>query len=623
MANIAKVTELDFDTIKQNLKDYYNRKESPFRDWDFEGSGLNYLLDILAYNTHYNAVNAHLSMNESFLDSAQIRSNAVSRAKLISYTPRSRRGARATVTLNFTRIDNSTETLTLPRGTTFSTNIDGKKYIFSTREDYEAVFNTATQLFTFENVIIVQGSLVERSYIVDSSVINQRFIIDDVNIDTSTLEVIVQEHGNSTVGQTFLDGDLFTSYDENTLAYFLSENYEGKYQIEFGDGIIGKKLDNLNIVKISFLTSQGNLVNGARQFSFIRVPATELTFNTIASIKNMVTTGPAFGGDERESIESIRKVAPYTFIAQNRAVTTTDYESLIKKNIPDIEAISVWGGQDNDPPIYGKVFLSAKPKSAFFLTSAQKDEISNYLNRVKILTVKPEIVDPNYIYLYFDVFFKFNPNLTTKSRTQLESLVKSSIETFNIENLGGFDKIFRYSRFLSAIDSTEGSILNSYSRIYVYKTLNLIAADRLPLEVNFNLELFGDLDQEESIISTSSWKYNNQDVYLADEPISLPNSIERNVFMYRLSTDGSTKIKIFPTVGTLNIKTGKLRLEPIPTTYDVEIQIKAIPDAYDVATVRNQLITIDLAQTIVTGDIDDTFNTGAADRTYDTVSRFR
>lgn len=620
MANIAKVTELDFDTIKKNLKDYFNRPDSPFRDWDFQGSGLNYLLDILAYNTHYNAVNAHLSMNESFLDSAQLRSNVVSKAKLISYTPRSRRGARAVVKLDFTRAAGGPETLTLLRGTTFSTSIDGETYIFTTREDYETVFNTATNLYTFDRVTLVQGALVSRSYIVDSSVVNQRFKIDDENIDTSTMDVIVQDNSSTTSGTTYLNGDLFTSYDSESLVYFLSESYEGKYQIEFGDGIIGKKLNNLSIVNISFLSSAGEIPNGARLFKFIRTP-NQATFAVNASLRNLETVEASYGGDERESIEDIRQVAPYTFIAQNRAVTNIDYQSLIKSNIPDVDAISVWGGQDNDPPIYGKVFISIKPNDAFLLTKAQKEEVIAYLNRVKILTVKPEIVDPNYIYLFFDVFFKYNPNLTTLSRTQLESNVRNTIGEFNELTLGGFDKIFRYSKFLSAIDATDRSILNSFSRTYVYKEFPLYANQSLPQSLNFKLKLFGDLNQEKSIISSTSWKYNNTDIFLADEPGPLFSNL-RKIYAYRLSNRGE-KIKVFSDIGELNIETGLITTEVIPTTYDSVIQVSAIPDSYDIATIQNQLITIDLSLTSITGDIDDTFNTGSADKTYDTVSRFR
>jgi len=620
MANILKVTELDFDTIKANMKAYFTRQNSPFRDWDFEGSGLNYLLDILAYNTHYNAVNAHLSMNESFLDSAQIRSNVVSRAKLLGYTPRSRRGARAKVNISFSRKTGyeTVETLTLPRGTTFSTSIDGTSFTFTTREDYEAIHNTATNLFEYEGVVLVQGKLTTRTYIVDSNF--TRYPIEDTDIDTSTLEVTVRPHSQTSESALYLNADLFTSYDPDSQVYFLSENYDGEYVLEFGDGVIGKQLDNLSVITAEYLKSGGVLANGAHNFSFVQTPAGS-DIRMVATLSSLTLTEASYGGDERESIEEVRRIAPYAFIAQNRAVTSNDYEALIKKSIPDIEAISVWGGQDNDPPVYGKVFLAAKPKGAFYLTTAQKEEILNYLDRVRIITVQPEVVDPSYLFLSFDVFVKFNPNMTTLTATQLESQARASVIAFNTTNLGGFDNVFRYSKFLAAIDATDTSILNSFARIYVHKDLNLYATRSLPQELDFKMAFYGKIDQAESFITSTAWRYNNVTVYLGDE-YKANTEVDRNLYVYSLNPSGSRK-KIFPSIGTLNVTTGKLLLQHVPSTFDTSIRIKAIPNAYDIATIRNQLISIDAAATSITADIDDTFNTGAADRTYDTIPRFR
>jgi hypothetical protein len=414
---------------------------------------------------------------------------------------------------------------------------------------------------------------------------------------------------------------LFSTFDSNTKAYFLSESHDGLYQIEFGNNIIGKKLDNLNIVEVSFLSSAGKFPNSARNFSFISTVGANAEFRLKAALSSITTTSPAFGGDERESSEQIRQVAPVTFISQNRAVTVNDYEALIKQNIPDIEAVSVWGGQDNDPPVYGYVYIAGKPANELFLTQAQKDEIVTYLNRIKILTVKPVVVDPSYIYLYFDVFFKFDPNLTTQTRTQLESAVRTAIDNYSTTELSGFDKVFRYSNLLSLIDDTDPAILNSFARINVYKNFNLYAGRTLPQELDFKLELYGEINQSESVLSSSSWRYNNQDVFLGDDPIS-GASQERLVYVYTLDSKGN-EVKVFNDVGRVNIQTGKLSLQAIETTFDTQIKVRAIPNAYDVATVRDQLVNIDLADTVITGDIDDTFNTGAADRTYDPVPRFR
>lgn len=619
--DIKKITELDFDTIKQNLKDYFNRPGSPFRDWDFEGSGLSYLLDVLAYNTHYNAVNAHLSMNESFLDSAQIRANVVSRAKAIGYTPRSRRGSRAVVKLTFSRPEGVTdESLILPRGTKFATSLDGEQYIFSTREDYETTYNAIEEAFIFDAVTIVQGDIKTRNYLVNSAVQNQRFKIDDINIDTSTMEVTVKTHQNSSEERTFLNSELFTTYDSSTLAYFLTENYEGFYQIEFGNDLIGKKLDNLNLVTVTFLSSAGKLANGAKQFNFISTPSN--IFDSTATLNSLQLVESAYGGDERESSESVRQIAPNSFIAQNRTVTVNDFSALIRKNIPSIEAISIWGGQDNVPPVYGHVFISAKPKDTFYLTAEQKNEILNFLDTVKIVTIKPQIVDADYIYLYFDIFFKYNVKATSLSRTQLESNVRVALSNYSATSLSGFEKVFRYSNLLKTIDAADTAILNSYARTYVYKTLNLYSINALPTTLDFKMKIYGEVNQTEPMIMSTGWKFNNQTLYLADEPIN-GSSTERNVYAYTLAKNLKDKIKVFTSLGKLNVNTGLLTLSIIPTTLDSIIQVKTIPDSFDIATIRNQLISIDVNQTSITGDIDDSLNVGAVDRNYDLVSRFR
>lgn len=619
--DIKKITELDFDNIKKNLKDYFNRPGSPFRDWDFEGSGLSYLLDVLAYNTHYNAVNAHLTMNESFLDSAQIRANVVSRAKAIGYTPRSRRGSRAVVKLTFSRPEGVTdESLILPRGTKFSTSLDGEQYIFSTREDYETTYNAIEEAFIFDAVTIVQGDIKTRNYLVNSAVQNQRFKIDDINIDTSTMEVTVKTHQNSSEERTFLNSELFTTYDSSTLAYFLTENYEGFYQIEFGNDLIGKKLDNLNLVTVTFLSSAGKLANGAKQFNFISTPSN--IFDSTATLDSLQLVESAYGGDERESSESVRQIAPNSFIAQNRTVTVNDFSALIRKNIPSIEAISIWGGQDNVPPVYGHVFISAKPKDTFYLTAEQKNEILNFLDTVKIVTIKPQIVDADYIYLYFDIFFKYNVKATSLSRTQLESNVRVALSNYSATSLSGFEKVFRYSNLLKTIDAADTAILNSYARTYVYKTLNLYSINALPSTLDFKMKIYGEVNQTEPMIMSTGWKFNNQTLYLADEPIN-GSSTERNVYAYTLAKNLKDKIKVFTSLGKLNVNTGLLTLSIIPTTLDSIIQVKTIPDSFDIATIRNQLISIDVNQTSITGDIDDSLNVGAVDRNYDLVSRFR
>ena len=600
MPTIGKVTELDFVKIKENIKAYFKRTGSPFRDWDFDGSGLSYLLDILAYNTHYNAVNAHLSMNESFLDSAQLRSNVVSRAKLIGYTPRSKRGARAKVDLILSRKagEEGRDSLTLPRGTTFTSSLRGKNYKFVTVEDRFAVYNADDhdEGFVFRNLQIVQGTPVIQRYVVDGAQENQRFLIDDPNIDTYTLQVRVFGHGQTSDSVVFLNANTFASVRPDSRVYFLSENFEGKYQIEFGDGIIGARLDNLNVVEVSFLSSGGAEANGAKSIKYLTSPSDVV--NTATSVNRVDLVEAAYGGDDRESTESIRQVAPYSYIAQNRTVTEKDFEALIRRNIPDIEAISVWGGQNHVPPQFGKIFISAKPKSGFFLSNAQKREILRYLDTVKIVTTRPEILDPDYVYLFFDVFFNYDSNLTSLTKSQLEYEVRNNLEQFNENVVRGFEKVFRYSQFLSTIDNSDEAIISSNARIFVYKKLPLFARRRLPYTLNFNMALHGKLHQKESILSSSTWLFNNNQIELADEPITTSDSL-RNIYAFYRVQNGIVVVN--PSLGTLNLEKGYISLHTIPTSLDTEISIHAIPNTYDVSTLRNQLIDIDFSKTTIIG----------------------
>lgn len=602
-AEISKVTELDFETIKSNLKDYLRRDDSPFRDWDFEGSGLNYLLDILAYNTHYNAVNAHVSINESFLDSAQIRSNVVSRAKLIGYTPRSTTGARASINIRFLRdVNSSQQTAILPRGAKFTTSFDNSTYNFATLENYQGEYDDSTNQFIFNDVQIVQGEFQTLRFLVDSSNLNQQFLIEDNQIDTNTLLVRVFEHQSTTEAKTFQTHRNFASLDGNSQVYFLSENYEGYYQIEFGDGIIGQKLDNLNVVEISYLRTNGNEANGARVFSYLTSNDDNFE-NEIDSVSSIELVSRASGGDNRETINEIRKTAPYSFVAQGRGVTINDYEALIRENISNIEALSIWGGEENNPPQYGYVFISAKPKDSLFLSSLQKNSILEFLRSRNLATVTPQIVDPNYTFLFFDIFFRYDQNLTSLSQNQLESRIFERLVEYNDESFETFNRVFRFSRLLDFIDSTDASILNSMARIFAYKRFGILAGNRLPSVVDFKFEIFGTIDQKESMISSSSWLFNNQNLFLADEPIR-DNTTSRRLFVYTLENDLETKIRVFNDVGRLFPSEGRLELNSLSTTRDTNIDIVVSPNTYDVVARQNNLLSIDSDRSTIQGQSD-------------------
>ena len=354
MATNLNVTELDFADIKNNLKNFL-KQQTEFNDYDFEGSGLNVLLDVLAYNTHYNALNAHYSLNESFLDSAQIRGNVVTRAKLLGYTPRSVLSPRAKVDLVVNIASESgtiPTTLSLPRGTKLNTVVSGEEFQYVVLEAQTATLVGTT--YTFNDVVIVEGTIRELKYRVDNDIENQKFQLSDYDADTSTLRVRVQSNEESTAFDVYTKFETLRGVDSTSKVYYLQENPSGYYEVYFGDGVTGFKPTNNNIITIDYVTTKGVESNGANSFTMVD------SVGGFSSITVTLDTAAA-GGAEAETMESIRFNAPLTFISQNRAVTSDDYASILKKEFSNIDSISTWGGEDNDPPDYGRVYICIKP----------------------------------------------------------------------------------------------------------------------------------------------------------------------------------------------------------------------------------------------------------------------
>lgn len=608
------VTELDFDQIKNNLKEYL--KELPggaYSDWDFEGSGLNQLLDVLAYNTHYNAILAHNSMNESYLDSAQIRSNIVSRAKLLGYVPRSRTASKATLSLSFpASINNSAGSYTIESGLKFTTVVDDVTYTFITTEDYTTQLDIVNEQYVFPAIEIYQGRIKHNKYVVNESNIYQNFEINDETIDISQLSVDVYENSRTNSFQTYKRFDQIGEVAGDSAVYFIQENYSGYYEVSFGDDVFGKRPEALNIIDFKYLSTLGPDANNATVF----------TWASAGAAPSITTVSKASGGATREGIESIRFNAPLSFVAQNRTVTVDDYKSLISQNIQGLQTLSIWGGQDNNPPEFGKVFISAKPVGAEVLSEQTKDDILDLLKSKKIIAILPKVVDPTYTYLYFDVLFKYDSNRTGLSQGQLETKVRQVIEEFNTEQLQKFDGVFRYSQLLSLIDNSDFAILNSFVRVFIYKTLNVTFGNLTSTEVNFDMELYGDIDEEESIMSSDPWDFGGITYRLADERTS--NGLdERNVYAYRLTSSGE-RIKVYKSIGTLYPIQGILKLNPLPVEQNEAINIYVSPASNDIVSKRNNLLSIDIQKSIVSADADTiaiSGSSGAID--YKTFNRHR
>jgi hypothetical protein len=451
------VSELDFAQIKNNLKNFL-RDQQEFSDFDFEAAGINVLLDILAYNTHYMAFYNNMIANEMFLDTALLRDSVVSHAKMLGYTPVSSVAPRATINLQITRPQGNTQaSLTLPRFTRMqSTPLNGVSYTFVNTESRTVEYDPTCNRFCFDNLYIYQGQPLTYTFAYNATNNpTQSFELPDAGIDTSTLEVLVQESSTSLKTERFTLATDATTVSSNSSVYFIDESRNGTYKIYFGDSVIGKSLTNGNIVIVNYLRTDGAASNKSNAFSLVDSVG-GFTTSIIYPVKG------ASGGTGQESITKVRFSAPKAYVSNNRGVTKDDLVALINKNYPYFEAVNVWGGEENDPPIYGKVFIAAKPTLGFEITESEKlDVINNVIKPVSVVTVIPEFVDVDYNYLQIFAEVFYDSTKTTRSSEAIKSVVRSSILNFKDVELDNFNSRFKLSRMLRAIDDSETSI--SYS----------------------------------------------------------------------------------------------------------------------------------------------------------------
>ena len=483
MADRLNVTELDFDSIKTSLRTFL-RQQTEFQDYDFEGAGLSVLLDILAYNTHYNAYYLNMIANEAFLDSASLRNSVVSHAKRVGYTPRSVRAPRAIVTVNVATSSANAGSLTIPSGYAFSSSqLDGVSYNFVTIESNTTTTKVANN-FIFTNVPIYQGQLVSYGYTNSiSSNPKQTFTIPDANIDTTTLKVSVSQSSSNTETAVY---DLSTNaltVDSNSEVYYLQEGKGGEYEIYFGDDVLGKKIPDGGIISVEYLITDSAASNKANSFvSSVSIGG----FSTI--YVNSILA--AAGGTQRESVDSIKFAAPLSLLSQNRAVTKNDYIKLILQNYPSFEAVNVWGGEENDPPVYGKVFISAKPKLGFEISDTEKDFVKNtILKPISVLTITPEIVDIDYNYLKIEANVFYNKSKMSLNDSELKAALKTVIQNYTDTNLNQFNSYFRFSGLETTIDDFNRAIISNEVTLFVAKKFrpDLINSDNYILDYGFEL----------------------------------------------------------------------------------------------------------------------------------------
>jgi hypothetical protein len=488
MANRLRVTELDFDTIKSNLKTFLNQ-QTEFQDYDFEGAGLSVLLDILAYNTHYNAYYLNMVANESFLDTALLRDSAVSHAKTLGYIPYSSAAPVANINFNVDSGTTTPATLTIPSGFSFLSNqIDSKSYNFVVLEDTTVTKSNTT--FHFDGLKIYEGQLVTYNFTHDSaSNPKQVFILPDNNIDTDTIEVSISPAVANTATSVYNKVTDILDITATSEAYFLEENRNGKYQIYFGNDIVGKSLPDGAIISVKYLITNGTAANKANNFI-----ATATLTDSIGNSQTNFTVNPvsaASGGSTSESVDNIKFSARSQFSTQNRLVTIKDYESYILNNYPNIDSISVWGGEDNTPPVYGKVFVSLKPKLNYYISETEKQRIiDDIISPKAIVAVQTQIIDPEFLYLIIESFVQYESKKTNSTETALKNAITNSILLYRNTFLNKFDARFVLSKMQDFIDNVDtNAIIGSEVTIRVQRRFEPKLNESASYTIKFNVPI--------------------------------------------------------------------------------------------------------------------------------------
>ena len=605
------ITELDFDTIKGNLKTYL-KGQTEFTDFDFEGSGMSVLLDTLAYNTHYNAFMANMAANEMFLDTAVKRNSVTSHAKALGYTPVSATAATAYVDVAVN--DANTASVLMPAGYAFNTTIDGVTYQFVNTT--ARTLQPTAGVYNFANIDIHEGSWVTTKYTVNTTDADQQFILNNDNVDISTLLVQVVNSASDSTTTTYTKANNLVEVKSTTTAYFVQETLEGEWEVYFGDGIVGKALVDGNIVNLSYVVTNGTASNSAKAFT---------ASNSISGFSNIsvTTVTAAANGATPEGIDKIKYNAPFSYAAQNRTVTASDYKAIIPQLYSNVKAIAVWGGEYNSPAVYGKVYVSILPNTGTVLTTSTKASIVNLLTDYNVVSVTPVVIDLETTKVIPTVNFKYDANATSKTKEALATLVTAAINNYSTTSLEKFEQVFRYSPFTTLIDEADPAILSNITTIKMSKTFIPTLASALKYTISFSNKLYHPYDGYNKILtgvvaggilSSSGFTITGDanTYYLEDDGSGLVNA-------YYIS--GTSKVYLTSgSVGTIDYTTGDVVLTKINIgsvgnvdgAASTAIRLTVQPASNDVVPVRNQILEIDSTNLSVTGSAD-TIAAGAGD----------
>jgi len=604
----TKFTNLDFDQIRTSIKDYL-RANSNFTDFDFEGSNFSVLIDTLAYNTYITAFNSNLIVNESFLDSATVRENVVSLARNIGYVPKSRTSAKAIVSIS-AQTDNVTKTLTLNEGLVCTGSVSGTSYIFSIPDNVTATVSNGVA--SFNNLTITQGSFLKKEFVVNGS-LDQKFVLDNSYIDTSTIRVYVKGINDTGLGKLYTLVDNIFEINSNSEIYLIQEIRDEKYQILFGDGIFGKKLENNAVITITYIISDGREGNGASSFSFAgtfrdennAVISPTVTLSTIQSSQN---------GSEIESIDSIRNFAPRLYSSQYRAVTARDYEAIIKSQIyPETESISVVGGEELDPPQFGKVLISIKPKNGTYVSDFNKQQIKNKLKKYSVSGITADIIDLKILYVEIDSSVYYNAS-TVSSVEDLKTNVTNSLNLYSQStDLNSFGGRFKYSKVLQIIDGTDTSITSNITKVRIRRDLkaniNSLTQYELCFGNKFHINPTG-----KNIKSTGFKIFGETDtVYFTDTPnknldgslsgTGVISIVKETLVLLNSEFTTLTNVIVAQSAGIVNYNTGEILLNSIVITstelgQDI-IEIQSFPESNDIIGLKDLYLSFDISKSTI------------------------
>ena len=597
-AHRLDISELDFENIKGSLKRFLSN-QNEFKDYDFEGSSMAILLDLLAYNTHYLAYNANFVANEMFMDTAQLRSSVASLAKLVGYTPNSARSPIADLKLVIN--DGTGATITIPAGTKFATTVDGLTYTFVSIAD--KTIQPVDGIYTCQSLEVYEGTYVSYNYTFDSSDIDQRFLIPSDRADSTTISVAVQNSASDTTSNTYTKATSITELDGTSKVFFLQEAEDGQFEIYFGDGVIGKALEDGNIVNISYVVTNKTEANGATTFS---LSGSISGFNDVT----LTVNSSAQGGGEPETLQSIKTNASNFYSAQDRAVTTEDYKTKVKQLYANTQSVSAWGGEDNDVPFYGRVYLSILPTSGSNLTDSTKDRIVKDLKKFSVASVTPVIIDPEITDIVLTTTVKFDQKTTTKVADTIKSNVITTITNYNANTLQSFDTMFRHSKLTGLIDDTDNSILSNITTIQLRKSFTPTIGSSTKYSINFANPLYnphsGHAMAGGGILSSTGFKIdgNTTDVFFLDD--------DGNGNVRRYKMDGSVRSYANSTQGTIDYSSGLVEvnslnisnIENIRGAASTVIEVTVKPDSNDIVPIRNQVLEIDVANSSVTVEAD-------------------